>query len=193
MPANNAQPIRYAVIGLGHISQVAVLPAFDNAENSKLCALLSSDEEKLKKLGERHNVEHLLHYDEFERLADDDLVDAVYIALPNHLHCEYTERAARAGLHVLCEKPMAVTEEECRRMIQACDENDVRLMIAYRLHFDPANQIAADLARKGALGNTRLFTSTFTQNVVEGDIRLMPLKKGGGSVYDMGTYCINAA
>ena len=119
-------------------------------------------------------------------------IDAVYIALPNHLHREYTERAAIAGVHVLCEKPMAVTEQDCRAMIRACEENGVLLMVAYRLHFEPANLRAAELARNGTLGDIRIFNSVFTMQVKEGDIRLRQ-ETGGGMLYDIGIYCINAA
>jgi glucose-fructose oxidoreductase len=120
------------------------------------------------------------------------VVDAVYIALPNHLHREYTERAARAGVHVLCEKPLAVTEEDCLAMIQACEENGVKLMVAYRLHFEEANLKAIDLVQGGRLGEPRLFESVFTMQVKEGDIRLNPRELGGGPLYDIGVYCINA-
>jgi glucose-fructose oxidoreductase len=119
-------------------------------------------------------------------------VDAVYIALPNHLHREYTERAARARVHVLCEKPMAVTEEDCLAMIRAAEENEVKLMVAYRLHFEEANLKAIDLVQSGRLGDPRLFDSVFTMQVKEGDIRLNPRELGGGPLYDIGVYCINA-
>ncbi|MFU8807258.1 MAG: Gfo/Idh/MocA family protein [Bradymonadaceae bacterium] len=186
-------PIRFAVVGLGHIAQAAVLPAFENAENAVLTALVSRDDEKREKLGERYGVEHLYHYSDYDELLARDIVDAVYIALPNHLHCDYTVRAARAGVHVLCEKPMAVTEDECRKMIDVCDENGVHLMIAYRLHFEAANLEAIEAARRGDLGELRYFVSAFSQDVKGEDIRLFPLEKGGGTVYDMGVYCINAA
>ena len=106
--------VRYAVVGLGHIAQVAVLPAFAHARrNSRLTALVSDDRGKLKALAARYGVEHTFTYDEYDACLEQ--VDAVYIALPNSLHAEYTIRAARAGVHVLCEKPMAVTAQECRR------------------------------------------------------------------------------
>ncbi len=184
--------VRYAVVGLGHIAQVAVLPAFAHAENSEVAALISDDPEKLEKLGRRYKVKARFSYDQFEECLAGDLVDAVYIALPNHLHREYTERAARAGVHVLCEKPLAVTEEDCLAMIQACEENGVKLMTAYRLHFEEANLKAIELVQSGRLGDPRLFDSVFTMQVKEGDIRLNPRELGGGPLYDIGVYCINA-
>lgn len=193
--ARNDSPkrVRYAVVGLGHIAQVAVLPAFaHSSENSELVALVSDDAEKLEKLGRRYKVKARYSYGQFEDCLGSGEVDAVYIALPNHLHREYTERAARAGVHVLCEKPMAVTEEDCLAMIRAAQENGVKLMVAYRLHFEEANLKAIDLVQSGKLGDARLFDSVFTMQVKEGDIRLNPRDLGGGPLYDIGVYCINA-
>lgn len=186
------QKVRYAVVGLGHIAQVAVLPAFAHAQNSELAALVSDDPEKLAKLGQRYKVKARFSYDQFEQGLRSGVVDAVYIALPNHLHREYAERAARAGVHVLVEKPMAVTEEDCLSMIRVARENDVKLMVAYRLHFEEANLKAIDLVQSGRLGEPRLFNSVFTLTVKEGDIRLNPRELGGGTLYDIGIYCINA-
>jgi len=185
--------VRYAVVGLGHIAQAAVLPAFAHAkENSELVALVSDDPEKLQKLGRRYKVKGRFTYGQFEECLRSGEVDAVYVALPNHLHREYTERAARAGVHVLCEKPMAVTEEDCLAMIRVTEEHDVKLMVAYRLHFEEANLKAIDLVQSGKLGDPRLFDSVFTMQVKEGDIRLNPRELGGGPLYDIGVYCINA-
>lgn len=188
----NQKKVRYAVVGLGHIAQVAVLPAFAHAQNSELTALVSDDPEKLEKLGRRYKVKARFSYDQFEECLGSGIVDAVYIALPNHLHREYTERAARAGVHVLCEKPMAVTEEDCLAMIRAAEANGVKLMVAYRLHFEEANLKAIEVVQGGRLGEPRLFDSVFTMQVKQGDIRLNPRELGGGPLYDIGVYCINA-
>ena len=184
--------IRYAVVGLGYIAQVAVLPAFAKAKNSELTALVSDDPKKLKTLSKKYKVPLTYSYDEYEECLKSGEVDAVYIALPNSMHRDYTVAACEAGVHVLCEKPMAVTESECEDMIKAATENDVKLMIAYRLHFEEANMKAVELAQSGRLGDIRAFNSVFTMQVKEGDIRL---KKdlGGGTLYDIGIYCINAA
>jgi predicted dehydrogenase len=184
--------IRYAVVGLGHLAQVAVLPGFAGAANSELVAIVSGDKTKLRKLGKKYELEHVYSYDEYEQALAQ--VDAVYLVLPNHLHREYAVRAANAGVHVLCEKPMAVTEEGCRAMIEAAKGNKTKLMIAYRLHFEEANLAAIKLAKSGKLGDLRIFDSVFTQQVVADNIRVTePVEKGGGPVYDMGVYCINAA
>ncbi len=184
--------VRYAVVGLGHIAQVAVLPAFAHTKRAEVTALVSSDAEKLARLGRRHGVAHHFAYAEYDEALRSGLFDAVYIALPNDMHREYTVCAARHGIHVLCEKPLATREDECREMIRACEEHDVRLMTAYRLHFEPCNMAAVAIVNGGRIGRPRLFTSTFTMPVRAGDIRVRA-DKGGGVLFDMGVYCINAA
>lgn len=173
--------IRYAVVGLGHIAQVAVLPAFAHAKrNSTLVALVSGTQKKLKVLGRRYGVKRLYDYDDVDELFASGDIDAVYIALPNDMHKEYTVKAARAGLHVLCEKPMAVAVRECEEMIRETRKAKVKLMIAYRLHFERANLEAAQLASSGKLGDLRYFSSDFSMQVNEGNIRLRPVTAGGG-------------
>ena len=185
--------VRYAVVGLGHIAQVAVLPAFGNARrNSRLAALVSGDPVKLEELGAKYHVEQRCGYERYDELLKSGDVDAVYIATPNNLHAEYAIRAAQAGLHVLVEKPMAVTEEQCERMAAAARDARVKLMVAYRLHFERANLEAIEVARSGRIGQPRIFTSTFTMHVVPGNIRVQR-DLGGGTLYDIGIYCINAA
>ena len=185
--------VRYAVVGLGHIAQVAVLPAFGNARrNSKLAALVSGDRVKLEEMGQKYHVERCYSYEQYDEMLKSGEVDAVYIALPNSLHAEYSIRAAQAGLHVLVEKPMALTEEQCERMAQAAREAGVKLMVGYRLHFERANLEAIEVARSGRIGEPRLFSSTFTMHVVPGNIRARRAL-GGGTLYDIGIYCINAA
>jgi glucose-fructose oxidoreductase len=185
--------VRYAVVGLGHIAQVAVLPAFRHASrNSELAALVSDDETKLRVLGERYRVSARFSYHRFEEGLESADIDAVYIALPNHLHREYAERAAAAGVHVLCEKPMALTEKDGEAMIRACRRAGVKLMVAYRLHFEAANLTALTEVKSGTIGDPRLFDSVFTMQVEAGNIRLRP-ETGGGTLWDIGIYCINAA
>ena len=169
----DSEHVRYAVVGLGYISQSAVLPAFAHAKrNCELTALVSDSRHKLRQLGEQYDVDLQFTYDEYDDLCASGAIDAVYIALPNSMHREYTERAARHGVHVLCEKPMAVTTAECRAMIHAARAHQIKLMIAYRLHFEPANLEAAQIAQSSKLGNIRSFNSMFTMQVKAGDIRL---------------------
>lgn len=177
--------IRYAIVGLGHIAQTAILPAFAQAQqNSTLAALVSDDPQKLRKLSRRYGVHHVCGYADAGRLFESGEVDAVYITLPNSMHREYTERAARAGLHVLCEKPMAVTSEDCARMIEVTRRSDVKLMIAYRLHFERGNLEAAAMAHSGTLGDLRFFTSNFSMQVAPENFR-SSRKLGGGPLLDM--------
>lgn len=184
--------IRYAVVGLGHIAQHAVLPAFQNAANTRLQALVSGDAEKRSELQKRYGISKTYTYEQYDDCLKSGEIDAVYIALPDALHREYTVRAARQGIHVLCEKPMAETEQDCIAMIQAAADHKVKLMIAYRLHFDAANLEAIRTIETGKLGEVRIFSSLNTQNVVNGNVRLDE-HLGGGPLYDMGVYCINAA
>jgi len=188
-----AKKVRYAVIGLGHIAQAAVLPAFANArKNSVLTALVSDDAVKLRELSRTYKVPHTFSYDEYEACLHSGEVDAVYIALPNNLHRKFAVRAANAQVHVLCEKPLALDEEECHDIIQTCAENRVKLMTAYRLHFERANLEAIRLLQSEAIGEPRIFNSLFTMQIKEGNIRLQQAL-GGGTLYDIGIYCINAA
>src|SRR4029450_3233189 len=178
MPRHGKGVVRYAVVGLGHIAQVAMLPAFAHARrNSRLTALVSDDRNKLKELARRYRVDSTFTYNDYDACLEQ--VDAVYIALPNSMHAEYAIRAARAGVHVLCEKPMAVTVDECQKMIDACRAGRVKLMIAYRLHFEEINLAVIDLVRKGRIGAPKYFNSSFSLTVSEGNVRTKK-KLGGG-------------
>lgn len=186
-----ATTVKYAVIGLGYIAQIAALPAFKHARrNSALAALISGDKQKLKSLGRKYGVATLAHYDDLEAALEG--VDAVYIATPNSEHAEHAIRAARAGKHVLCEKPLAVTDAECVAIVEACRDANVRLMTAYRLHFDPITLDVLQQVRRGAIGDLRYFESAFSMRAQPGNIRTRH-ETGGGTVYDLGIYCINAA
>lgn len=183
--------VRYAVVGLGHIAQAAMLPAFAHARrNSELVAVVSGDRTKRRAIARRHRLAHVFTYEDYDECLR--VVDAVYLALPNSMHAEYAIRAARAGVHVLCEKPLAVTAAEGRRMIAACRKAKVKLMVAYRLHFEALTLEAMDLARGGRLGDLKFFTSSFSMTVRRGDIRTQRAH-GGGTLPDIGVYCINAA
>ena len=185
--------IRYAVVGLGHIAQAAVLPAFGHARvNYVLSALVSGDGVKLSKLSSQYRVEHTFTYDRYRECLRSGLVDAVYLALPNHLHKEYVTAALREGIHVLCEKPLGLTATECKTMIRASTRSHAKLMVTYRLHFDDAHLNLMSLVQSGRLGDVRIIQSLFTQQVRQGDTRFDP-KVGGGPLPDIGIYCINAA
>lgn len=185
--------IRYAVVGAGNIAQTAVLPAFAHAEeNSELVALVSGDAEKRRALCERYELNVEGDYEHFESVLEQGEIDAVYIATPNSHHKEFTLRAAARGVHVLCEKPLAPSSQDCREMIDACEAGEVKLMVAYRLHFEEATLAALDVVRSGRLGQPKLFSSTFAHEVRADDIRREP-DLAGGAAFDLGVYCINAA
>ncbi len=185
--------VRYAVVGLGYFAQEAILPAFANAKkNSELVALVSDDPEKLKKLGRKYGARLGFGYDRYDELLASGEIDAVYIALPNDLHKDFAVRAAKQGIHVLCEKPMALTERDCEEMIRAANEHHARLMTAYRLHFEAANLKAIEAIKSGAIGEPRFFNSSFSMQVKDDNIRVKT-ERGGGPTWDLGVYCVNAA
>jgi predicted dehydrogenase len=190
--SKDKRTVRYGVVGLGWIAQEAVLPAFANAENSELVALVSSDRQKLKQLGSDYKVNHLYDYAHYDELLKSGEIDAVYIALPNTMHREYAVKAARAGIHVLCEKPLATSVVDARAITQAAKRHKIKLMTAYRLHFEECNLKAVELVTSGKIGEPRIFNSIFAQNVKPSDIRLNA-KLGGGTLWDLGVYCVNAA
>jgi predicted dehydrogenase len=192
--ASASTKLRLAVIGQGHFAQAAVLPALRRTRGAALTALVSGEPDKLAALGDRYRVphDHRGGYDDLDRLLGRGDIDAVYIVLPNDLHAEYAVRAAHRGCHVLCEKPMAPSVEECEAMIEACADSGVHLMIAYRLHFEPANLAAIDLVTRGELGEPRIFNSVFTMQVREGNVRVQD-RPGAGPLFDLGVYCVNAA
>ena len=183
----------WAVVGLGHLSVDEILPAFAECRMSECAALVSGDPEKAKTLARVYGVpeEAVLTYEEYDRLADMEAVEVVYNVLPNSMHEEFTVRALEAGKHVLCEKPMAGSAAECRRMIAASEKADRRLSIAYRLHHEPMNRAVMDMCRDRRFGDVKTVSSTFTQNVSAPNIRLSA-ELDGGSVGDVGVYCINA-
>lgn len=187
--------VGYAVVGLGRIAEIAVLPAFRHSRNSKLVAVVSGDEKKAARLGAKFGAGDYYSYEDYSLCLSHPQVDAVFIATSNGTHVDFAERAAAAGKHVLCEKPMANSVEDCQRMIEACRANHVRLMIAYRKYFDPASLALKKLVTGGKLGRLKVIHSAFT-------IFLPPGKKvtpwhmdrkqaGGGALVDVGVYCVN--
>jgi glucose-fructose oxidoreductase len=181
-----------AVVGQGHFAQAAVLPAIEQLDDVELTALVSGSRRKLEELGDQYSVRTLCDYDELDELLASRHVDAICVAVPNDMHAEIALVAARHGVHVLCEMPMAPTEAECMQMIRACEQRGAKLMIAYRLHFESANLIAVEIARGGELGEPRIFNSVFALQVREGNTRIQA-RRGAGPLYDLGTYCVNAA
>ncbi|HYZ34182.1 MAG TPA: Gfo/Idh/MocA family oxidoreductase [Crenalkalicoccus sp.] len=193
MPARRIKgpKVRYGVVGAGWISQAALMPAAAHTGNSELTALVTGDPAKARALGERYGIRHLFKYDELQRLIDSDIVDALYVATPNWLHRQHSVPALEAGLAVLLEKPMATTVEDCEAIIAASRRSGAALMIAYRLHFEPATLEAIRLVQSRELGDPRIFSSAFSQHVAPTNHRAQH-GYWAGPVTDMGPYPINA-
>ncbi len=185
-------PVRFAVVGLGDIAQRAILPAFEHARGrATLAALVSGESKKRRVLGRRFEGVVTCGYDDYDKLLHSGSIDAVYIALPNQMHADFAHLAMDAGIHVLCEKPMATTVADAQAMRRAAERSHVQFMVAYRLHFDPATLKAIAFARDQRAGELRIFASVFSSPVERGDIRLE--RKGRGGLFDLGIYCVNAA
>ncbi|HEY1536140.1 MAG TPA: Gfo/Idh/MocA family oxidoreductase, partial [Polyangiaceae bacterium] len=190
------QRLGVAVVGLGHLALQQILPAFGASQLCKVAALVTGDADKGHAVAARYGVnpKNILNYANYDRLKELAEIDLVYIALPNSMHAEFTVRAAHAGKHVLCEKPMATSVSDCQRMIAACAEAKKKLMIAYRMQYEPYNREMIRLARSGALGKLKSFVASNGQ--AQGDQQQWRLKKalaGGGALVDVGIYCLNAA
>jgi predicted dehydrogenase len=189
----NEKKTGYAVIGLGRIAG-HFMPGSRNTSNSQITALVSGHRDKAEKIAAEYGIptSSIYSYENFDRIAENKAVDAVYVALPNSMHAEYTNRAAKAGKHVLCEKPMATSVADCESMIAGCKAANVKLMIAYRCHYEPTNLKAVKLIRDGALGQVQAIESSFGFNVQPGEWRLSKTLAGGGPLYDVGIYSLNA-
>jgi glucose-fructose oxidoreductase len=197
LPELPGKPVGWAVVGLGRLAVNQVLPAFRTCRRSGLAGLVSGRPEKARHLAQVHGVapRSIYSYDDYDALARDASIDAVYVALPNSMHAEYTIRALKAGKHVLCEKPMAVTPAECEAMIAAAREAGRKLMIAYRLRYEPFTRTLIQLARDASeLGPTRLIAAEAGFAIGDpGQWRLKRAMAGGGSLMDIGIYALQAA
>ena len=177
--------IRFGVVGMGHISRKAIVPAFANTRHAVLGAVFSGNPAKREEFNG-------FSYEDFEKGLAERQIDAVFLGVPNQLHREFAVRAAQAGVHVLCEKPLAASSTDCEVMIAACKKAGVELMVAYRHHFGSAHRDAINMAHSGQLGDVRSFHSCFTVQVQLHNIRPV-LAAGGGTLPDLGIYCINTA
>ena len=184
--------IRYAVVGAGWISQEAFLPGVAQSGNSSIAAIVTGDLKKGAKLAAFHGIPQVVAYADYDALLTSDAVDAVYIALPNSMHANYAIRAARAGKHIMVEKPLAVSVAESEAMIAAADAAGVFLMTAYRLHNEPATLAVLEHIRRGDIGTPLIFQSIFSFQMPPGNHRLK-VEHWGGPLQDVGVYCVNAA
>jgi predicted dehydrogenase len=184
----------FAMVGLGRISMQHLAPSLKASNKAKVTALVSGHRDKADKMAAEYGVpaKNIYNYENFDAIADNKDIDAVYIALPNSMHAEYTIRAAKAGKHVLCEKPMATTVADAEAMIAACKKADRKLAIAYRCQLEPTNLRAMELIRSGKLGKIQAIESANGFNIRAGEWRLNMKLAGGGPLMDMGVYSLNA-
>lgn len=183
-----------AIVGLGRLSLNQILPAFNQSKLARPVALVSDRPEKAQAIAQQYGIDPsaIYSYDEMARMAENPQIDAVYIVTPNGLHRDHVVAAAKAGKHVLCEKPMANTADEAREMIAACKAANVKLMIAYRCQYELFNLEAARLTQSGELGLPRIIEATNTQVQGPGDQwRMRAALAGGGALPDIGLYCLN--
>ena len=190
-PSSASGRFGYAVIGLGHIATY-FLDALEGSRTAVTSALVSGDPAKAASLARKYSVPSTYTYADFDRIVDNPAVDAVYLALPVSQHREFTERAAAAGKHVLCEKPMAPNSADARAMIAACANAGVLLSIAYRCPHSFGHRRLRELVRSGVLGNNLRIESGFGF-VLNPGWRDRPELAGGGSLYDVGIYPLNAS
>jgi len=192
VPATGQKPIGFAAVGIGGIS-TAFMEAVSSSPNIKLAGLVTGHPDtKGVQFSQMYNIpkSSVYTYETFDQIKDNPDIDAIYIGLPNSMHCEYTVRGAAAGKHVLCEKPMAISSTECRTMIDACKKADRKLMIAYRMQYDPIWQAAYDIVQSGVLGRVQSLRGSMLQSQVMG-WRQTKQYGGGGPMMDLGIYPLN--
>lgn len=186
--------IGYCIVALGRISMDHFMPAVTMSKQSKITGIVSGHPEKARRMAAQYGVPEssIYTYENCDRMRDNKAIDAVYIALPNSMHAEYTIRCAKAGKHVLCEKPMATSVADAKAMIDACKEAKVKLLIAYRCQYEPTNLRAISLIREGKLGTVQAIESANGFNIRPGEWRLNKKMAGGGPLLDVGIYSLNA-
>jgi len=198
LPAAHAQssgrPFGYCIVGLGRISMDHFMPGVAAGKKSRITGIVSGHREKAEKIARQYGVptSAIYSYENCDAMRDNKEIDGVYIALPNSMHAEYTIRAAKAGKHVLCEKPMATSVEDSQQMIRACRDAGKKLMIAYRCQLEPTNLRAIQLIRDGKLGKIQSIESANGFNISPGEWRLSRKLAGGGPLMDVGIYSLNA-
>lgn len=194
MPELPQKRLGWAIVGLGQLAIEEILPAFGSCKLSRPAALVSGHPDKARHLAKIFGVDDraIYDYDNFDAIAENKDIDVAYIVLPNSMHAEYTIGALKAGKHVLCEKPMATSVEDCQRMIASAEAAKRKLGVAYRLHYEPLNMKAAQLCKEGAVGRIKTIQASNCQDTKAPNIRLSAAL-GGGPVGDVGVYCINGA
>ncbi len=186
--------VRYCVVGLGRISLQHFMPGTKLGTQGEITAVVSGHPDKAHKSATEYGIPEssIYTYENYDNIKNNPNIDAVYIGLPNSMHAEYTIRAAQAGKHVLCEKPMANSVADCDAMIAACKKANKKLMIAYRLHREATTMHAQQIVRSGVLGKIQAVDSTNGFNIKPGEWRLNGKLAGGGPLMDVGVYSLNA-
>lgn len=184
--------VRYAIVGLGDIAQEDMMPGVEHTGNSEITALVTSDPEKATQLGEMYDVKATFTYGQFSEALKSGAFDAIYLATPNWRHAEFIVPALQAGIHVLTEKPLEVSTAKCEEILAAEKAGTAKLMVAYRLHFEPGTLDTITKVRSGEIGQVHTFSSTFAQPLDPSNHRAHS-GIGAGPVLDMGPYPINAA
>ncbi len=188
------QRVGFAIVGLGHLTLAEILPAFGQCKHAKPVALVSGDADKMAKAAKQYGIKpsSCYSYQTYDKLKDNPEVQVIYIVLPNAQHHEFTLRGAKAGKHILCEKPMANSVKECEEMIEACNKAGKKLMIAYRIQYEPLNRAAMKMVRDKTYGKTKLIQMMNCQNQAhDQQWRHKKALAGGGSLPDVGLYCLN--
>jgi predicted dehydrogenase len=186
--------IGYCIIGLGRISMNEFMPGVKLTESCRITGIVSGHRDKALKVAQQYGVPEssIYSYENMDEIRNNRDIDAVYVALPNSMHAEYTVRSAKAGKHVLCEKPMAVDSQECERMIAACRTAGRKLLIAYRLQYEPNTLKAQKTIRDGKIGTVELIDASFGFSIAPGEWRLSKKLAGGGPLMDVGIYALQA-
>jgi predicted dehydrogenase len=183
--------IKWGVLGAAQIAMEKVIPAMQKGQYSEIFAIASRDISKSKKIAEKLKITSA--YGSYEELLEDKNIDAVYIPLPNHLHVEWSIKCMEAGKHVLCEKPLALTTEEIKKLIEVRDRTGMKISEAFMVRSHPQWIKAREMVQNGTLGDLKAIQGFFSYfNRDAGNIRNIQ-EYGGGSIWDIGCYPINTS
>ena len=193
----NSKKLGVALVGLGSYSTYQLAPSLLDTEHCYLAGIVTGTKEKESVWQEKYNIpkENIYNYENFDTIADNDSIDVIYVVLPNSMHAEFCIRAAKAGKHVICEKPMAVSVAECDAIMNACNEHKVKLSVGYRMQSDPYTHEVKKYVREKTFGDV-LFVSSDAGYVSNGNPDQWRLNKklsGGGALMNMGVYAIQTS
>lgn len=194
--AEPRKKLGFALVGLGNLSTNQLAPALQKTKNCRLAGIVSGTPEKRQKWAAKYNLPErsIYTYETFDTIRNNPDIDVVYVVLPNAMHGEYTIRAAQAGKHVLCEKPMEVSVEKCQQMVDACKKHDRQLAIGYRCQFVPHHLEMIRISREKQFGPLKLIEASFGFKI--GDPKQWRLNHelaGGGALMDVGIYALQGA